>query len=182
MFGNDNGQQNTGPVTSPTNASHSINDDIPAAPQEPQNQVTDNVGDPNSVFPASGSDDPFGTTPIIDDPAATADPQDMQASHQDNMQAPTTAPANHQAQTGNQDLIQIKQRALEELSPLVKHLDQSAEEKFKTTMMMIQASDDQSLVEEAFDAAKQITDDKVRAQALLDIINEINYFTQNVEN
>jgi hypothetical protein len=47
---------------------------------------------------------------------------------------------------------------------------------------MIQASDDQSLIKTAYDAAKQIKDDKVRAQALLDIINEINYFTQQNQN
>jgi hypothetical protein len=79
----------------------------------------------------------------------------------------------------NEDLMSIKQEALQQLSPLVDHLDQTPEEKFHTTMMMIQAADNQSLIQSAFEAAKQITDDKVRAQALLDIINEINYFTQN---
>lgn len=76
------------------------------------------------------------------------------------------------------DLLKIKQDALQQLSPLVGHLDQSPEEKFRTTMMMIQASDDQSLLKSAYDAAKQISDEKIRAQALLDVVNEINYFTQ----
>lgn len=76
------------------------------------------------------------------------------------------------------DLVGIKQQALSQLSPLVSHLDQTAEEKFRTTMMMIQATDDQSLLKEAYDAAQKIEDDKARAQALLDVINEINYFTQ----
>ena len=44
-------------------------------------------------------------------------------------------------------------------------------------MMMIQASDDKSLVPKAYEAANSIEDEKVKAQALLDIINEINYFT-----
>lgn len=76
------------------------------------------------------------------------------------------------------DLLLIKQEALKELSPLVDHLEQSPEEKFRTTMMMIQASDDEKLVKQAFDAAKAIPDEKARAQALLDVVNEINYFTQ----
>ncbi len=76
------------------------------------------------------------------------------------------------------DLLSIKQKALGELSPLVDHLDQSPEEKFRTTMMMIQSSDNQALVKDAYAAAQAITDDKARAQALLDIVNEINYFTQ----
>lgn len=79
------------------------------------------------------------------------------------------------ASTG--ELVDIKQQALEQLSPLVDKLDQTPEERFRTTMMMIQASDNQSLVKQAFDAAQAITDDKARAQALLDVINEINYFT-----
>ena len=79
---------------------------------------------------------------------------------------------------GSNDLLDIKKDALEELAPLVSHLDQTPEEKFKTTMMMIQASDNQSLVKDAYDTAKQITDEKARAQALLDIVNEINYFSQ----
>lgn len=76
------------------------------------------------------------------------------------------------------DLLDLKQKALHELSPLVNHLDQSPEEKFKTTMMMIQASDDQSLLTAAYEAAQAIPDEKAKAQALLDVVNEINYFTQ----
>lgn len=64
---------------------------------------------------------------------------------------------------------------------MVDKLDQTPEEKFRTTMMMIQASDDQTLVKRAYEAAKSISDDKERAQALLDIVNEINYFTHTGE-
>lgn len=78
-------------------------------------------------------------------------------------------------------LLEIKQQALKELTPLVDHLNQSAEEKFRTTMMMIQATDDQTLIARAYQAAKEITDEKTRAQALLDVVNEINYFTQQHE-
>jgi hypothetical protein len=79
------------------------------------------------------------------------------------------------------DLLAIKQQALQQLSPLVGHLEQSPEEKFRTTMMMIQASDNPDLIKEAYEAAQQIPDEKIRAQALLDVVNEINYFTQHVE-
>jgi hypothetical protein len=91
--------------------------------------------------------------------------------------APITAQTD--ASNGSGDLMEIKQKALTELSPLVSHLDQSPEEKFKTTMMMIQASDNQDLITDAYAAAQAITDNKVKAQALLDIVNEINYFTQH---
>jgi hypothetical protein len=76
------------------------------------------------------------------------------------------------------DLLKLKQQALQSLAPLVDHLEQDPEEKFKTTMMMIQASDIADLIPEAYEAANKIPDEKVRAQALLDVVNEINYFTQ----
>lgn len=76
------------------------------------------------------------------------------------------------------ELIDIKQHALSELIPLIDELDQPPEEKFRTIMMMIQASDDSTLVKKAYEAAHSIEDEKAHAQALLDIVNEINYFTQ----
>ena len=76
------------------------------------------------------------------------------------------------------DLTIIKNKALTELSPLVSKLDQSPEERYKTLMMMIQASDNQALIQEAYQAAQNIADEKARAEALLNIVNEINYFTQ----
>lgn len=77
-----------------------------------------------------------------------------------------------------EDLLQIKTQALASLAPLVNHLDQTPEERFKTTMMMIQASDNAELIRDAYQAAAKIENEKARAQALLDVINEINYFTQ----
>ncbi len=78
----------------------------------------------------------------------------------------------------DQDLNYIKQAALAELSPLVDQLEQTPEERFKTLMMLIQASDNQALISEAHHAARQIRDEKLRAEALLQVVNEINYFTR----
>jgi hypothetical protein len=78
----------------------------------------------------------------------------------------------------NDSLLDIKQKALGQLAPLVDTLDQNPEEKFQTTMMMIQANDNQKLLSVAYQTAQNITDDKKRAQALLDVINEVNYFLQ----
>jgi len=91
----------------------------------------------------------------------------------DNPETSTEAPG------VGKDLLDIKKEALKELSPLVGQLNLPPEEKFKTLMMMIQASDDQALVPMAYNTAHEITDENTRAQALLDVINEINYFMQN---
>lgn len=77
----------------------------------------------------------------------------------------------------NSELIDIRRQALIDLSPIIDELDLPPEEKFHTIMMMIQVSDDQAMVKAAYKAAHSIEDEKARAQALLDIINEVNYFT-----
>lgn len=80
------------------------------------------------------------------------------------------------------DLLDLKQQALQQLTPLMDHLEQTPEEEFRTTMMMIQAADNKELIKKAYDAAMNIPDEKARAQALLDVVNEINYFTHGQEN
>lgn len=79
----------------------------------------------------------------------------------------------------NEHLLAIKQDALGQLSPLVGQLNLEPEEKFHTIMMLIRASDNETLLGDAYAAAKSIPDEKLRAQALLDVVNEINYFTGN---
>ena len=111
---------------------------------------------------------------------STTDTSDTSDSDEETSTSDDSSPADDTADQpapGSEELIGIKQQALEDLGPLVDKLDQTPEERFRTTMMLIQASDNQVLVKQAFDAAQEIQDDKERAQALLDVINEINYFT-----
>lgn len=155
MFGYDENQGQ--------NQNHNENTPISSAPL-PDN-ATDNASSATPVAAASGSDNTPGIVAGASPSVVSPSPIAVSATSTDDNPAPS-------------DLLDIKQEALQHLSPLVSQLDQAPEEKFRTTMMMIQASDDQSLVKEAFECAKKITDDKARAQALLDVINEINYFTQ----
>ncbi|MEO8105441.1 MAG: hypothetical protein ABI602_03840 [Candidatus Saccharibacteria bacterium] len=139
----------------------------------------------NPALPSPGTD--FGSptaivsptvTPAADVAEATSAPLTTVASDEPVATLPDS-PADTQP-LADDALLDIKQQALTELSPLVNHLDQSPEEKFRTTMMMIQASDNQALIKDAYAAAQNISDEKTKAQALLDIVNEINYFTQHV--
>ena len=75
-------------------------------------------------------------------------------------------------------LENIKKDALEELRPLVDKLELAPEEKFDTLLLIIRSTDDRSLVSAAHDAAKAIGDETKRAAALLDVIKEIDYFSQ----
>ncbi len=79
------------------------------------------------------------------------------------------------------DLLAIKQKALQDLGPLVEHLDGAPEERFETLMMMIRATDDAKLIDPAHQAALGIADEQKRAHALLDVVNEINYLTQHAQ-
>ncbi|HVI60923.1 MAG TPA: hypothetical protein VM535_02060 [Candidatus Saccharimonadales bacterium] len=135
--------------------------------QHPGTPLDDNASDDNN---AQATPD----TPPSDQPA----PEGAAPAEEPKLSLPDT-PAPSDSHHAADDLIDLKQQALTKLSPLVGHLDQTPDEKFKTLMMMIQASDDQSMVKEAYETALKIDDEKERAQALLDIVNEINYFTQN---
>ena len=130
----------------------------PAPEPSPTNPITLHPTNPAGAAPAGSAAPPAPapapavTSFYTDSPAVSSPPADQ--------------------------LTGLKQQALHDLTPLVNHLDQTPEEKFKTTMMLIQASDNASLVKDAYAAAQQIKDDKARAQALIDVVNEINYFTQ----
>lgn len=73
------------------------------------------------------------------------------------------------------DLTDIKKDAISELRPLVDKLDLPADEKFDTYLLLIRSTDDKTLIAPAHAAAQAITDEARKAQALLDIIKEIDY-------
>lgn len=77
------------------------------------------------------------------------------------------------------ELDGVKKSALEQLRPLIEKLELEPADKFDKYLMMLRASDDPALIKPAFDAAQGIPGEKEKAQALLDIINEINYITAN---
>lgn len=166
IFSNKHGQAVQGNGSPSTDGFLSASSD-----QAMQNSIDDMIG-PNTPDPAHISIDDQADYILTEDPVITAPPV------VDEHPVPVSVNNNHvKDKPVHDDLGVLKQQVLEELTPLVSHLDQSPEEKFHTTMMLMQATDDQSLVKDAYEAAQQITDKKARAQALLDIVNEINYFS-----
>ena len=81
------------------------------------------------------------------------------------------------AQPLGDDLTPIKTEAINELRPLVDKLDLPAEEKFDTYLLLLRSTDDKSLIAPAHAAAQAIADEARKAQALLDIIKEIDYLS-----
>ncbi len=80
--------------------------------------------------------------------------------------------------TDADNLDGIKKEALLELRPLVDKLDVSPEEKFDTYLLLLRSTDDKELIAPAHESAKSIVDESRRAQALLDIIKEIDFLSQ----
>lgn len=183
MFGNNDSQGSSSPFSGSSSGASSpqtpnVDDLLPAnfpdeeQPSEPVAPTSDqSTQTQNDVQSASNMTNDQLTNPAVGDMTSVQGTPAPVVEDQDNSTAPV-------ASSSTDDLISIKQQALEQLSPLVGHLDQGPEDRFKTTMMLIQASDNSSLIKDAYDAAQQIPDEKVRAQALLDVVNEINYFNQ----
>jgi hypothetical protein len=149
MFGTDNTNDQIGNTGSPQ-VTHTDPAPLVVPPSQPA---------PSQIDEQAA----FIETPVAQPSLATSTPK----------QVSQAAPS-----VGNDALLELKQQALQSLAPMVGQLNQTPEEKFKTLMMLIQASDNTSLVGEAYETAKLITDEKERAQALIDVVNEINYFTQ----
>ncbi len=118
-----------------------------------------------AVNPATAPDPT--TTPVVD---ATA-PLDPTATPVADATAPTAVI--------DSDLDTIKQTALNELRPLIGKLNVSPEEKFDTYLLLLRSTDDKDLIAPAHEAAVSIVDEARRAQALLDIIKEIDYLSNS---
>lgn len=77
----------------------------------------------------------------------------------------------------NKTLEGIRKDALNELRPLVDKLDINAEDKFDICLLLLRSTDDKTLIPAAHEAARNITDEAKRAQALLDVIREIDFLS-----
>ncbi len=190
MFGNDDHKNDN---TTEEKPASDLADAVAALSNNPATPQDTFAAAPASDSPASepATPDPTPASAPAETPSATPSPSDASAAYPTPKIDPVTTAATDAILTppidlptpsiGGKDnnLLDIKQNALEQLRPLVDHLDSVPEEKFDALMMMIRASDDQGLIQPAYESAQKITDDKKRAEALLDVVNEINYLTNN---
>jgi hypothetical protein len=142
-------------LSNSSTAVNSIDDDAKTADSE--TDATTNVGSvasSESDLPAT----PAVLTTSIKDPAPVS--------------------GTHAHHVHDNDLEAIKKQALQDLAPLVSHLEGEPEDRYQTIMSMLRASDDSSLIASAYAAARDITDEKLRATSLLEIVNEINFLSQ----
>jgi hypothetical protein len=117
------------------------------------------------------------TDEVVEAPVAEEPAIEVPTPPQPVVPAEPTLPTPVAPVASTNDLDAIKQDALSELRPLVDKLDVNPEEKFDTYLLLLRSTDDKSLISPAFAAARLITDEARRAQALLDIIKEIDYLS-----
>lgn len=171
-----------------------VNDDlakalaaVQAGPQE--NMAFETVGEPAlaAVPAAPVLEEPIETPipavpsePVTPAPVSMPSPApvaDDQVAPVEYSTPPATIDHTAAALSSVDSIEQIKISALSQLRPLMQHIELSPEEKFEKYLMMLRASDDQDLIQPTYEAAQQISSEKLKAQALLDVINEINYLT-----
>ena len=148
--------------------------------------MSDDANKQQPVAAAPAAAEPAAAAPPADDvppiPAtlpsagATSTPPTI-SSHGTTINPPSATPPAVSASATPSDLDNIKRQALDELRPIVGKLDLPAEDKFDALLLVIRSSDDQSLVKAAYEAAEGIGDEARKAQALLDIVKEIEYFS-----
>lgn len=142
--------------------------------------ITDQVNDLNTeqVAPL-----PQPTPAPVADDTAAQDPvpqtEEPVAPVVDSFEQPVVEETPVMQASDTSSLDGIKQDAIHELRPLVDKLDLQPEEKFDTYLLLLRSTDDRDLIAPAHEAAKAIPDETKKAQALLDIIKEIDYLSGN---
>ncbi len=104
-----------------------------------------------------------------------------------NMPAPAPAPAPTMAMPSmpmgggfgrpmsyGADISKVKEAALKELFPIMDRVEVEPEKRFLLYQEMLNTMRDKAVIAPAYEAARQIRDDKVRADSLLYLINSID--------
>lgn len=143
---------------------------------EPIDQTQQPISDDQELAKVLAGVDLQAVEAPTDDASALPEPA-VDASAVPPVVEPPVAPVVPTPLSGDDDLNGVKQEALTELRPLVDKLNIPAEEKFDTYLLLLRSTDDKTLIEPAHETAKQIEDESRRAQALLDIIKEIDFLS-----
>lgn len=120
-------------------------------------------------------EEPIVTTPIPEPTPAAEEPAEVV--EEEPVVTPDPIASTFSTPSGDGSLESIKKDAIVELRPLVDKLDLAPEEKFDTYLLLLRSTDDKDLIAPAHEAAKNIPDEARRAQALLDIIKEIDFLS-----
>lgn len=115
--------------------------------------------------------------PIAETEESVTEPTVIEAPITEAPTAPAVeASVNTMNEPNGNSLDDLRQKALRDLRPIVDKVELNDEESFDILLLLIRETDDESLLPRAYEAARQIQDEARRAQALLDVIKETDYF------
>lgn len=165
-------------ITNTTSIDPVFSDPV-AAPSSIPEGDTGELGEPVGPFPEPKVEAPAPepVTPVapvempdlaaptpepIPEPVPTAEP------------APAPEPAVESTETTSQNTNDIKKAALRDLMPLLDKVNMDANEKFNLYRDIFEELNDHSVLEPAYQAAREIADETTRANALLYLVQSID--------
>lgn len=159
------------PIVEPAGSSVSDEPSVPAEPVAPIEPVALGVDQAveNSInepvvpeMPAAPDMSEEGS--MMADSAAPETPEVSEVPEELKMEEPVTA--------GDVDLEEVKRNALRELYPLLKNMNINPEQAYDICKQVAEMGE-KGAIAEALEAAKKISDDQTRANALLEIVEMI---------
>ena len=124
----------------------------------------------------AGAPAPAGQAPMMP-PAGQPNAMRMPQSPAPQMAMPSVPPMGGYGRSMGgygSDISKVKEAALKELFPIMDRVEVDPEKRFMLYQEMLNTMRDKAVIAPAYEAARQIRDDKVRADSLLYLINSID--------
>ncbi len=139
-------------------------------------EITQKGGAGNGPKPAAPAPAPMGGAGMMSEPANN---MKMPSAPAPQMAMPSMPPMGGSTGYGrpmgySSDISKVKEAALKELFPIMDRVEVDPEKRFLLYQEMLTTMRDKAVIAPAYEAARQIRDDKVRADSLLYLINSID--------
>lgn len=167
---NDDLQKAIDDITNTTNVDPVFSDPV-AAPSSIPEGDTGELSEPVGPFPEPKIEIPPAPAP---EPIMPEAPTPKLPSEPAPMPNPTPESTSGAVANDNLSVHQIKEAALHDLVPLLDHLEMGPSQKFNLYRNIFEQLKDYTVLERAYRAASEISDEKERAEALLFLVESID--------
>lgn len=152
-------------ITSNTNVDPVFSDPV-AAPSSVPEGDTGELGEPVGPFPAPQVEMPVAPAP---EPLASIEPMDIP-----NLEVPTIDQPMPDVTSSTLSTTEVKKAALRDLIPLLDKVSMDNTQKFNIYKDIFDELKDYTVLEPAYQAAREIEDETKRAEALLYLVESID--------
>lgn len=140
-------------------------------------EITQKGGANGGAKPAAAAQPPVGQPPVSMMPPVgmpTGGTMKLPQNPAPQMGMPSMSSAFGRPMGYGSDISKVKEAALKELFPIMDRVEVEPEKRFLLYQEMLSTMRDKAVIAPAYEAARQIRDDKVRADSLLYLINSID--------